>query len=112
MDYVAGAAELVRRGREDPRWWSAHNLFGESNVEVWRANIAEMQASDEKAAARREAETRREEEYQREADAAPAPTVMNLSLQKLFAAATEAQQERWNAEDSRNAKDSRKAASS
>ena len=70
LDHVAGAAELVRRGRESARWWSVHNLFGPKNVDVWRANIEEMRDRDRIIADREAHERRRDEEHRREAQLA------------------------------------------
>jgi len=79
LDHFEGAAELIRRGYQEPRWWSLANVLGPKTLERWRADIHDMRRTD---ARDRELE-RRDAEHREQSRSAPPPKVTDLRLQKL-----------------------------
>jgi len=102
--FVEDAAELVRSGREEPRWWSVGNLFGDRTLDMWRAKIEEMHAAANKRKAIASELQRREDEHRAESSAAPPAQVRDLSLQRLINTARDAWSPRWQQENEDDAK--------
>ena len=97
VDHVEGCAELIRRGIQEPQWWTVKNLFGPKTLDRWRADVQRMRVNDKKAADREAAETRRFDEEL----ASPPPQVTDLALHKLTSAAEAAYRaNRWTNEES------------
>jgi len=93
LSHVAGCAELVRRGLEDPRWWAVGNLFGPKTLEVWRSQVAAMVASDERIERQRQHEQR--QAVERDADLGRPLAVENLALRRLTEGTKRALQQGW-----------------
>ena len=94
LDHFAGAAELVRRGYQDARWWSLANVLGHKTLERWRADIHDMRCADERAR-----QQQRYDDAQRELSRnAPPPKVTDLRLRRLVKAAEAARSEHWSEE--------------
>jgi hypothetical protein len=94
VTYVQGCAELVRRHRELPRWWSIANLLGERTLDVWRAKLAEMLEDDRRREANEAAVEQVNAEHAREVASAPTPQVENLALARLYREAAAAWHDR------------------
>ena len=99
LDHFAGAAELIRRGYQAPKWWSVANVLGPKTLERWRADIHDMRRADERAAVLQQ----RDEDERALIRDAPPPKVTDLNLQRLVRGAEVACREQWSDEQPEDA---------
>ncbi len=80
LDLVEGAAILVARRIQSPKWWYPSNLFAGETCERWLADIAAFRLLAEKADKRSQELAALET---RDADASKGPQVQDLRLRRL-----------------------------
>lgn len=95
-EHIDGAAALIARGLQSPRWWTVGNLFGDKTIERWRVEIGAMHDRDARAAAEEAAEAKRAAEHAA-ALAEPQPVAV-LSLERVAAQARRALVAQWERE--------------
>lgn len=87
VSLLEGAAELVRTGRQEGRWWYPENLLGEKTLDRWLGDIADMREAQARAAARDAELAEVEARSLVERDEATELTLPHMGLRRVVAEA-------------------------
>lgn len=103
-EFFTGAAELVRRGGEDPQWWYLSNMLTGKSGDRWRNEVADMVENDRRAAERDAMleEAEREHDAQVELPLHEPRAVEDLRFRRVVADAQAAFRARWDADRQRD----------